>query len=169
MKKIHVVVAASCLSALLGVALMPSASAQDPERRVTIHGAAVDSVLDATPVPGGGQFQLRQTKSAGTATQQWVITDTGGGWSQIRNAKSGDCLHGSGNYVLLMKCASTDDPAQRWKTLPADAGTVMLTSEGAAKGAVVRGNTTIPNLVGYLSEPQGDGAQYRWALEDVSS
>ncbi|MFD8325378.1 RICIN domain-containing protein [Streptomyces lydicus] len=168
MKKIHVVVSASCLSVLLGVALMPSASAKDPERTVTIHGAAVDSVLDAIPVPGGGQSQLRQTKPAGTASQQWVVTDTGGGWSQIRNARSGDCLHGSGNYVLLMKCASTD-PAQRWKTLPANAGTVMLTSEGAAKGTVVRGNTTIPNLVGYLSEPQGDGAQFRWTLENVSS
>lgn len=67
-----------------------------------------------------------------------------------------------------MKCASTD-PAQRWKTLPANAGTVMLTSEGAAKGTVVRGNTAIPNLVGYLSEPQGDGAQFRWTLENVSS
>ncbi|MFI1169496.1 RICIN domain-containing protein [Streptomyces sp. NPDC020801] len=169
MKKIHVVaVSVSGLSVLLGVTLIPSASAQEAEHRVTIQSAAVEAALDATPVPGG-QFQLRQTAPAGTASQQWVLTDVGQGWSQIRNAESGYCLDGSGNYVLLMKCASTDDPSQRWKTLPADAKSVMLTSEAAAEGAVVRGDITVPGSVMYLSEPQGDGARFRWKLEDVPS
>lgn len=168
MKKVHVAVSVSGLSVLLSVTLIPSASAGDPERKVTIHSAAADAVLDATPVPGG-QSQLRQTKPAGTASQQWVLTDAGGGWSQIRNAESGYCLDGVGNYVLLMKCASADDSSQHWKTLPSDSGTVMLTSEDAAEGAVVRGNTAVPGFVGYLSEPQGDDAVFRWTLKDVSS
>ncbi|GGO91723.1 RICIN domain-containing protein [Wenjunlia tyrosinilytica] len=168
MKKVYVAASLSCLAVLFGATLMPSANAGDSAHKVTIHSAAADAVLDSEAV-AESFFRLKQEAPAGTASQQWVLTDVGDGWSQIRNAKNGYCLDGTGNYVLLAKCASAADASQRWKTLPAEGGTVMLTSADAAHNAVLRGDKAVPGFVGYLSEPQGGDAVFRWKIEDAKS
>ncbi|MFS8097860.1 RICIN domain-containing protein [Lentzea alba] len=132
-------------SALLFAAASPCAD------EVVIRSAAVDSVIEAAD-------HLRQVAPSGSAAQRWVRTTSGG----LRNVHTGQCMSGSGNYVLLRDC-SASDPSQRWKFLPV-AGGVMLTTEAAAEGAVLAGSRSVPNSIYGLFEPTAGDPIYRWII-----
>lgn len=123
---------------------------------VTISSAAVNAVIEVAG--SAGDAHLGQSTPTGTKAQQWIRTSG----SRLRNVHTGHCMSGSGNYVLLRDCTSSD-PSQRWRFLPAG-DHVMLTSEATAEGAVLRGSEAVPNSLYGLFEPDGSPI-FRWKVE----